>query len=84
MADTLAPNTPPGEYWGLKVIAKRMNVSKNTILAWQVRHLFPMWVRPKGPRKYFYTTESLIARWEGGMCLAEAYRRRQRQGRPSK
>ena len=70
------------EFWGLGAIAKRMGVSKNTILAWHDRYMFPFYRRHKGPRVYLYTNEALIARWEGGRCLAERELRRQRKAAP--
>jgi hypothetical protein len=56
------------EYVGLEAIARRMGVSKNTLLAWHQRLSFLMYPRRRGPRTMWYCNDALIATWEIARC----------------
>ena len=66
-------------YYGLVVIARRLGVSRNTVLAWYERHSFLMYRRRIGPRRMWYTNDALITAWEVARCRAE--RRARLEGR---
>jgi hypothetical protein len=82
MADTLTSSAPPGEYWGLEVIARRMGVSRVTILKWYERSAFFMLKRRRGPRDCWWTTEQLIQDWQIRLCVA--YRKKWLEGRSAR
>jgi hypothetical protein len=67
------------KFWGLGAIPARMGVSKTTILAWLDRYAFPIYLRDKGPRKYWWTDDALILRWHFIRVEVERRVRRQRR-----
>jgi hypothetical protein len=60
-----------GHYLGLEAIARRLGVSRNTVLARYERFGFLMYRRRVGPRWVWYTNDALITTWEVAKCRAE-------------
>ena len=59
------------DYFGLEAIARRVGVSRNTVLAWYERYGLLMYRRRVGPRTIWYTNDALITTWEIARCRAE-------------
>ncbi len=67
-----SPRPPaPGEYFGLDVIASRLNCSKNTVLARRNRGELLMMRRRVGPRWKWYTNDELIRVSDVATCIGQ-------------
>jgi len=69
------------DYYSLPAIARRLGVSRNTVLSWHLRLGLLMYRRRVGPRWVWYTNDSLLTSWELARCKLD-YQRRWKPPRP--
>jgi len=56
------------EYIGLVAISKRLGIGRTTLLRWHERFGVLMYPRHRGPRRVWYSNDTLIAAWEMARC----------------
>lgn len=69
------------DHVGLMAIARRLGVSRNTVLAWHEAQGLLMYRRRIGPRSVWYTNDALLTAWEIARCKVELQARRERRRR---
>lgn len=70
-----------GHHYGLRAIAARLDVSRNTVINWRDHRGLLMYHRQRGPRLVWYTNDALILQWEIARSVFDTRMARERSSK---